>query len=167
MTKVFSFLLVRPSWSVFCIGHSKLCMTLVWTRLFHCHLLVQFGVSAAPRVTCDLQKRQNVRSRITRRRALIPILGPTTQLPSGISTARSVRRTPLRTSTCPQRLTVGSRGWRDGGDRTASTCVAGRLIWRRHVCGVHRAGAGLASPVQLCRPLVARVVLLPQIASAW
>jgi hypothetical protein len=135
MTKVFSFLLVRPSWSVFCIGHSKLCMTLVWTRLFHCHLLVQFGVSAAPRVT---------------------------------STARSVRRTPLRTSTCPQRVTVGSRGWWDGGgDRTASTCVAGRLIWRRHVCGVHRAGAGLASPVQLCRPLVARVVLLPQIASAW
>ena len=54
-------------------GHSlKQCKTLVWTGQSHCHLLVRFGVSAAPRprVTCDLRKRRNVpvtASRLTRR----------------------------------------------------------------------------------------------------
>jgi hypothetical protein len=40
-----------------------------------------------------------------------------------------------------------------GTARTAATCVAGRLIWRQHVRGAHR--AGLASRGQLCRPPMA------------
>jgi len=120
----------------------------------------RFGVSAAPRVTCDLRKRRNVPSP---RHETSP---PSFLFPGGPITEPLLRASPPSAPPAgPPRGTVHASAAPNcrqprppprarvvrvagGTARAGSTCVAGRLIWRRHVrrrptCGTRLARAAL------------------------